>query len=173
MEQKVKSGSGRMGIVGNAWMRVTAVAAVLVVVGAVFAVFQIPISWGSRLALLLSGFGVIGVAAGCLWALIEGPEKAAKVIDEGRVVLVAISGVVLVLWGQALLALGFVASWRLVFPPRSTTLIAPGVPQLPSISDAVQLLQALTVAPTWLGLTTVGLALTLVGAWVIRHSKSA
>jgi hypothetical protein len=106
-----------------------------------------------------------------MW-LITAEKPTATIVDEARMVLATTCGVVLVLWGQAFVALAFIASWRLVFPPHQSLPVTVGAEgPIPSVSDVVELIQALTVAPTWLGMTVIGIALTGVGAWLIRHAQ--
>lgn len=94
-------------------------------------------------------------------------------VAEDQIVLGTAAGLRLILWGQAFIVLGFIASWRLLYPPKQALPLAPGASELPTVGDVVQLIQALTVAPTWLRMTVVGLVLTGAGAWVIRRSQRA
>lgn len=115
--------------------------------------------------------GLLLLLGAMFFWLVTGRDKTAVVVAEGQVVLGTGAGFVLVLWGQAFIALGFISSWRLLYPSKQSGPILVGG-GMPGVGDVVQLGQALTVAPTWLGMTVVGVALTGAGAWVIRRSRT-
>lgn len=145
----------------------------LILVGTVTGLYQWHLSRGqaATAVCLLAGLLLL-LGAMFLW-LVTGDDKTVTVVAEGQIVLGTGAGLVLVLWGQAFIALGFIASWRLLYPPKQSLPTTVGSSGLPGVSDVVQLIQALTVAPTWLGMTVSGVGLTGVGAWVIRRSRSA
>jgi len=148
-------------------------AVALLIVGTVVALNQWHLRQGQAVAVLCLISGVLLLLGATFFWLVTGPERTATVVAEGQVVLGTGAGFVLVLWGQA-----FIASWRLLYPPKPPKHGGQALPGagMPALSDVVQLIQALTVAPTWLGMTVVGVVLTFVltfvGAWVIRSSRT-
>jgi hypothetical protein len=148
------------------------VAAALLVVGTLAAAYQWQMARGQVVAALCLVAGLLVLAGATFFWLLTGPDKTADVVAEGQIVLGTAAGLVLVLWGQAFIALGFISSWRLLYPSKQSGPILVGG-GMPGMGDVVQLMQALTVAPTWLGMTVVGMVLTGAGAWVIRHSRLA
>lgn len=98
------------------------------------------------MAFLLGG-SLLLAGAPFFW-LVTWPDRTATVVAEGQVVLGTGAGLILVLRGQAFIVLGFIAAWRLLYPPKQALPLAPGATELPSVADVVQLIQALTVAPT-------------------------
>jgi len=147
------------------------VAAVLLLLGTLVGLDQWHVKTGQAAAIVCLVGGLLLLLGATFFWLVSGSDKTATVVAEGQVVLGTGAGLILVLWGQAFIALGFIASWRLLYPPKQALPLAPGATELPSVGDVVQLIQALTVAPTWLGMTVMGVALTGVGAWVIRRSR--
>jgi len=148
-------------------------AAALLVVGTLAALYQWHLGQWQVVAVVCLVTGLLLLAGATFFWLVTGPDKTAEVVTEGQIVLGTAAGLLLVLWGQAFIVLGFIASWRLLYPPKQALPLAPGASELPKVGDVVQLIQALTVAPTWLGMTVVGLGLTGAGAWVIRRSQGA
>lgn len=147
-------------------------AALLLIVGTVVALYQWQVSQGQAVAFVCLISGLLLLLGAMFFWLVTGREKTAVVVTEGQIVLGTAAGLLLILWGQAFIVLGFISSWRLLYPPKQALSLAPGVSELPTVGDVVQLIQALTVAPTWLGMTAVGIVLTFVGAWVIRSSRT-
>lgn len=149
-----------------------ALAAVLLVVGTLAALYQWHLSLWQVIAVVCLVAGMLLLSGATFFWLVTYRDKTAVVVAEGQTVLGTGAGLILVLWGQAFIALGFIASWRLLYPPKQALPLAPGTTELPAVGDVVKLIQALTVAPTWLGMTVVGIALTGAGAWAIRRSRS-
>lgn len=147
-------------------------AAVLLVVGTLAALYQWHLARWQVVAAVCLVTGLLLLAGATFFWLVTGPNKTAAVVAEGQIVLGTAAGLLLVVWGQAFIALGFISSWRLLYPSKQSGPILVGG-GMPGVADVVQLIQALTVAPTWLGMTVVGMALTGAGAWVIRRSRSA
>ncbi len=149
-------------------------AVALLIVGTVVALNQWHLRQGQAVAVLCLISGVLLLLGATFFWLVTGPDRTATVVAEGQVVLGTGAGFVLVLWGQAFIALAFIAAWRLLYPPKPPKHGGQALPGagMPGLSDVVQLIQALTVAPTWLGMTVVGVVLTFVGAWVIRSSRT-
>jgi len=141
-------------------------------VGTLAAMYQWHLSRGQAISVVCLVTGVILLFGATFFWLVTGSEKTATVVAEGQIVVGTAAGVLLVLWGQAFIVLGFISSWRLLYPPKQSGPFLEGG-GMPGVGDVVQLIQALTVAPTWLGMTVVGVGLTGVGAWVIRRSQGS
>lgn len=156
----------------NAVIAIGGLGIALVLAGISAAVHEWHFSGGQGVAIVATTTGIIACIVSVFLWLVIGPKSTATVVSEGRVVLGAGAGILLILWGQAFVALGFVASWRLIFPSNGSFPPKIGGGGIPSVSDFVQLLQALTVAPTWLGMTVVGTALIVTGAWLVKRSGS-
>lgn len=125
-----------------------------------FNVWGLSLAQAVTLASLIATL-VFSVAGGAIWAA-RAPAVSLQAVAQFRIVMGSAGGILVVLWGQVFIALGLVSAWRLIFPASPMAGGAPGVPTLPSVGDVVQLIQALTVAPTWLGMTVLGTALSLV-----------
>lgn len=145
----------------------------LLLVGTVAGLDQWHLKREAAIAVVCLVAGLLLFLGATFFWLVTGRDKTATVVAEGQIVLGTAAGLLLILWGQAFIVLGFIASWRLLYPPEQALPLAPGASELPTVSDVVQLIQALTVAPTWLGMTVVGLVLTGAGAWVIRRSQDS
>jgi len=133
-----------------------------------FNVWSLSLAQALTIASLIAAL-VLSIAGGLVWAA-RAPNVSLQVVAQSRVVMGSAVGILVVLWGQVFIALGLVSAWRLIFPASPMAGGAPGVPALPSVGDVVQLIQALTVAPTWLGMTVLGTALSLAGAWIMRNA---
>jgi len=145
---------------------VLVVSTVLLVVGIAVALYEWGLSFTHIGAIVCVFLGLSGITVGSILRVVSDPKATATIVNDAGPVLSATGGVFLIVWGQAFLALAFISSWRLVFPSNKQLPVGVGAGGggLPTIGDLVQLLQALTVAPTWLSMGVVGAALTGVGA---------
>lgn len=89
------------------------VAAGLLLLGTVAGLYQWHLSRGQAVAVVCLLAGLLLLLGATFFWLVSGSEKTATVVVEGQVALGTGAGLILVLRGQAFIALGFIASWRL------------------------------------------------------------